>query len=373
MSNLPEQPIPKKRGRKPKAQADPVQPQPPSQTSTGVTQTTLAQYGMTTNASNNVMLVEETMEKAEPPVARKRGRKPKGGKVVAVTNISTDNNTHKVNVILHLKCSLKDLQTNGQGGTMEPYDAMGSAYGSVNIDQVTRSGHVTMNQTFPIAGTPINKIEDGLTDAASKHVVDSEPVCQQPAQCVEHKDIQSKLKQLETQLHYNFATDAKSACFWCTYTFDNPSIFIPKHYLKDAYQVYGCFCSPECGVAYLMNENLDSSTKFERYYLMNNIYGKIYNYTKNIKPAPDPHYTLDKFCGNLTIQEFRSMLSNERLYIVVDKPLTRIMPEIHQTNEDHIINSKMIPSNQNIKRPAKRNMNKNDILAENFGMGLSHA
>ena len=23
------------------------------------------------------------------------------------------------------------------------------------------------------------------------------------------------------------------------------------------------------------------------------------------KPAPDPHYLLDRFCGNLTIQEYK--------------------------------------------------------------------
>ena len=182
------------------------------------------------------------------------------------------------------------------------------------------------------------------------------------------KQLNDKLKQLEMQLHHNYANDSKSSCFWCTYKFDNPSIFIPKHYLKDTYHVYGCFCSPECSVAYLMNENLDSSTKFERYYLLNNVYGSIYNYTKSIKPAPDPHYTLDKFCGNLSIQEYRAMLGNDRLYIVVDKPLTRVMPELHQANEDHIINNKMIPSNQNMVRSSKRVLNKTDILAENFGM-----
>ena len=54
-----------------------------------------------------------------------------------------------------------------------------------------------------------------------------------------------------------------------------------------------------------MNENIDSSSKFERYYLLNNIYGKIYNYEKNIKPAPDPHYTLDKYYGLFSINEWR--------------------------------------------------------------------
>ena len=36
------------------------------------------------------------------------------------------------------------------------------------------------------------------------------------------------------------------------------------------------------------------------------------NYTKNIKPAPNPHYTLEKFYGNLSIQEYRRLLKNAR-------------------------------------------------------------
>jgi len=37
-------------------------------------------------------------------------------------------------------------------------------------------------------------------------------------------------------------------------------------------------------------------------------------------------------------------LHNERLFLVVDKPLTRILPELHEDNDDFIINYKMIPS-----------------------------
>ena len=55
---------------------------------------------------------------------------------------------------------------------------------------------------------------------------------------------------------------------------------------------YGCFCHPECAVAFLMNENIDTSVKFERYFLLNSIYGPIYNYNKSIKPAANPHFLL---------------------------------------------------------------------------------
>ena len=48
--------------------------------------------------------------------------------------------------------------------------------------------------------------------------------------------------------------------------------------MKDTYHVYGCFCSPECAVGYLMNEKIDSSSKFERYSLLNNLYNKVFEY-----------------------------------------------------------------------------------------------
>ena len=139
--------------------------------------------------------------------------------------------------------------------------------------------------------------------------------------------------------------------------------------MRDSYHVYGCFCTPECATAHLMEENIDSSVKFERYHLLNHIYTKIYDYKKNIKPAPNPYYMLEKFYGNLSIQEYRTLLSNERLFLIVDKPLTRIMPELHQDNEDYIINHKIIPTNnQSIKKKLQRKMPaKTNIFNEKFG------
>ena len=186
------------------------------------------------------------------------------------------------------------------------------------------------------------------------------------------KEIWRKLKVLEHNLHVNNISDKKSACFWCSYEFDNNPIYIPKHFIKDSYSVYGCFCSPECAVAHLMEENIDSSTKFERYYLMNHIYSKIYNYTRNIKPAPNPYYMLNKYYGNLTIQEYRSLLKSERLFLIVDKPLTRVLPEFHEDNDEFIINNKIIPSNYNAKKigsQQNKSQTKNNIVSEHFGLG----
>ena len=181
---------------------------------------------------------------------------------------------------------------------------------------------------------------------------------------------------MEHNLHINNISDKKSACFWCTYEFDNPPVYIPKHLIKNSYQVYGCFCSPECSTAYLMEENIDSSIKFERYYLINHIYSQIYDYKKNIKPAPNPYYMLEKYYGNLNIQEYRALLRNDRLFLIVDKPLTRILPELHEDNDDFIINNKIIPSNTyQIKKKLQRKIqnqnqpqNKNNIFNEKFSI-----
>jgi hypothetical protein len=61
---------------------------------------------------------------------------------------------------------------------------------------------------------------------------------------------------------------------------------------------------------------------------------------------------LEKFYGNLSIQEYRNLLKSHRLYLMIDKPLTRVLPEYYEENDDFIINHKVIPSSniQNMKR-----------------------
>ena len=102
--------------------------------------------------------------------------------------------------------------------------------------------------------------------------------------------------------------------------------------------------------------------RFERYHLLNHLYCKIYNYNKNIKPAPDPYYTLEKYYGNLTIEEYRKLLKYERLLLVVDKPLTRTLPELHEENDDFVLNNKSIPSGNTFKLRRKTTLSKNSIF-----------
>lgn len=66
--------------------------------------------------------------------------------------------------------------------------------------------------------------------------------------------------------------------------------------------------------------------------MINDLYGKIFG--KNIKPAPCPYYTLNKYYGNLTIQEYRKLLNNDKLLMIVDKPMSKILPELYEDNNE---------------------------------------
>ena len=140
-------------------------------------------------------------------------------------------------------------------------------------------------------------------------------------------------------------------------------------------EVYGCFCSPECACAYLKNEDIDNSVKWERYALLNNTYCKIFDYTKNIKPAPNPHYTLDKFYGNLSIQEYRRLLKNQRILMVVDKPMTKILPELYEENNEipnifqDILHTTSKPTtNQFRLQRSQEKKTKTNALVNNFNL-----
>jgi len=162
-----------------------------------------------------------------------------------------------------------------------------------------------------------------------------------------HKEIMKKINRLKYSFHNGETIQTKlnhkSACFWDTCEIDGPIYYIPIMIVNGVFQVSGCYCSPECAVAALLKEPLDTSSKFERLHLLHLLYGTPSG--KGFKPAPNPNYLLDKYYGNLTIQEYRSLLKSPQMIHIVNKPLTHILPELYEDNNDFLVNSKVIPTN----------------------------
>lgn len=308
-------------------------------------------------------LKEEEEKKANPEVVekvhKKRGRKPKGGKIILENNNNNEKEEQEPNVILHLKCKLEDIQSKEEKAI---YDSSDTNQNSIthlqynpNVENIVSFNYSENNFQKIQSEENFHQHANGLQEEIPENESDAT------------KQIWKKINSLKFNLHKNNISDKRSDCFWCNHGFNNPPIFIPKCKIKESYDVYGCFCTPECAVAFLMKENIDSSLRFERYQLLNNIYGKIYDYEKNIKPAPDPYYLLDKYYGNLTIQEYRKLLKNDQVLIIVDKPLTHVFPELYEDNNDFLLNTKTIPSNS-CYQIKKKTLNKKTELLENLGI-----
>jgi hypothetical protein len=384
------EPPKKKRGRKKKSEETPLTIENP--------------------AINIIMTIEENEPTSNlavaggEPVLKKRGRKPKGGKLIIKPSEKMDSLKPVANVILHLKCSLHDLNehnTKIHQFVTDPLSYNPSVPPSImsfNINE-SRPFSVYESETMTIAPTQqtnvIEPYKEKETDFAYKEfdskaqiLSNGSSLCaccsssnssekqEEDDSNINVKDINTKLKRLKLELYKSSNLDKKSACFWCTYDYDNPPCYIPKYEMDGNLYGYGSFCRPECAAAFLMEEKLDDSTKFERYHLLNQIYSKIYEYKKNIKPAPNPYFLLDKFYGNLSIQEYRKLLKTEHMLLVIDKPMTRILPELHEDNEDFITNifgGKQQTTNASgvykVKRQSEKQKgpSKTTIMKENFG------
>lgn len=173
--------------------------------------------------------------------------------------------------------------------------------------------------------------------------------------------IAKKMKILAYNLHHNIIENKQNACFWDTFEFENVPFHIPIRVNNSkGYDVYGCFCSPECACAFLNNEKLSEYVRADRMQLLNNLYS---TNDMPISPAADPYHLLEKYRGNLTIQEYRSLLKNDRLYMIVNKPLTQILPELYEHNEDNTSSSAY-----QIKKKVKKSMA--EVFSEKFGISI---
>jgi hypothetical protein len=311
--------------------------------------------------------VVATVELSVTEDVKKKGRKPKGAKLIVLDKDKETVKPQLSNIILHLKFSTKEYLDYINNTNKMSIDGM-------QYVPVVMSPEVVAYNTEKqgIMCSVFNETATNTLEPAYKECVSNE-YCSACANKltditdkeneISDKEINAKLRQLSINLKTQ--NEKKSACFWCTYEFDNPTCYIPKQETDSIIYAYGSFCRPECAVAYLMKETMDDSVKFERLHLINHIYGKIYGYTKNIKPAPDPHYTLEKFFGTMTIQEYRKLLKTNHMLLTIDKPFARLVPEIHEETDEGLLNAgkpvtyKVKRQSEQVAGPSKTNIVKN--------------
>jgi hypothetical protein len=328
---------------------------------------------------------------------KKRGRKPKAG-IILNSKGSIYDTTEVPNIILHLKCHLIDLKTNELISKYEYTPAISEVESYTSQSNYHQPSDIVTQKTNDI---PDDDDDDDIEGMENVILHDSEynvSVSANHSECVatnvntfrnnnsrcgdistsisvptthdnntsqtnakkqateatvqiindrNQKEIMKKIHRLKYSFHNGETVQTKMnhrpACFWDTCEFDGPIYYIPIMIVNGVFQVNGCYCSPQCAVAALLKESIDTSTKFERLHLLHLLYG-VPN-SKGFKPAPNPHYLLDKYYGNLTIQEYRTLLKGTQMIHIVNKPLTHILPELYEDNNDFLVNSKVIPAN----------------------------
>ncbi len=129
-------------------------------------------------------------------------------------------------------------------------------------------------------------------------------------------DLMVQYKELKATKKIPNTTDI--ACFWCVHSFTWQPTIIPEREEKGIYRVYGNFCCPNCALAYLLKENLDTHVRWERIALLHRLYGKHYS-SGRIFPSP-PLESLRLFGGSVSIEQYRATIGAGKVRIDLQTP-----------------------------------------------------
>jgi len=136
-----------------------------------------------------------------------------------------------------------------------------------------------------------------------------------PLQC--YAKIKLMVQFEETSKARQLPTSIDTACFWCAHTFEGTPCVIPEREVAGVYNVYGNFCCPECGLAYVLNETIDPHVRWERIALLHRIYDREGKGRMFPAPARD---CLKLFGGPLSIESYRATVRQGKVRIDLHMP-----------------------------------------------------
>lgn len=202
----------------------------------------------------------------------------------------------------------------------EPYDSEDQLYFQVNTDISSSADQIGVEQEG--WKFSMEAVKTPAADKKTEPVVKVAPAPVAPAVAVEIPHIKvnetSKLllcyatKPGET-LKVPMTTEI--SCFWCAQTPRGPPCFLPVKEESGVFHVYGNFCTPQCGLAHLLAEHLDSHVRWERMALLHRMYktsGRLY-------PAP-PRESLSTFGGPYSYDQFLDIIQQQHVRVDIQLP-----------------------------------------------------
>jgi hypothetical protein len=221
-------------------------------------------------------------------------------------------------LIVHLPIQSKDVHMNDMPIMYNPAPPTDALPYDMNADNPFYEGVEQFESQQSEQNMIITPNEESIQP--TKHdskVIDTTTIVQETE--IDYYNIKSQLL-----VQFKDSSEAKIipqtsdvACFWCCHTFTNRPVVLPIRDTGEYLQVTGNFCSPECACAYLFDMRQDSHTRWEQLSLLYRIYGEACN--GKIHPAPARN-VLKHFGGNLTIQEYRSLIRSHKVRVDIHLP-----------------------------------------------------
>ncbi len=205
-----------------------------------------------------------------------------------------------------------DMNVDVEASTPEPFDnnicSYGAPYNNTNDVKKNTSCQVTVQQPAEAKVAAVSTVKSAISTTVPSFT-----------------QIQLFAEYLGAREQKQIPDKTDIACLWCCDNFSWKPAVIPSRYesdvmngqVKGQYRVYGNFCCPECAMAYLLEENIDTNARWERISWMHLIYGKASG--GRLYPASS-RLTLKKFGGIYTTEEFRDLAMSHKIRADIHYP-----------------------------------------------------
>ena len=248
-------------------------------------------------------------------------------------------------------------------------DANGDANGDSNRDV---NGDVNKDNCYKLNNKKVTNVinTNKLNRNNNKlHLISNTHYCDKCSHCQKIKNCEDDVRQIDIILNnkYNSNTDKFNvlthlginingskwiektdvACLFCCHSFKETPWGIPYKYKDGKFQLFGNFCLPNCGLAYILHTYKDDDSLWEKVALLNLLCFKVYGKYKNLQPSFDK-MALIMFGGTLDIIEYRKIISsNEKTYSIEFPPCNTIIPMLEEIYKKSALSNTFIPIDNN--------------------------
>jgi hypothetical protein len=260
----------------------------------------------------------------EEPVKQKREKKASKHKIVAIVTSdgiqgSFQSETRRP-LIAHLPVHSSEIQFHDQPfvydprppGQFEPFDAG-------EIDPFSTEATYEPAPATAMAAEPKEIVQPVIETAvvATQQAPPQGHTAYAPIPRKEYGPTQLLVEYANSKHTRELPESTSNACYWCCFTFVGRPCVIPLRVIDNVWEVYGNFCTPQCCMAHLLSELIDTHVRWERIALLHRLYGA--NTNGRIYPAPNRE-CLAHFGGPIEIREFRAMCEEQRTRVDINLP-----------------------------------------------------